>query len=237
MTVQKPTVFIGSSKESLPVATFIQSSLKSLADITLWTDQRKFRKIGDYFLDSLIAASGQFDFAVLIFGPDDIVESRTKIQEAPRDNVVFELGLFLSRLHRRRAFVIAPTIWKSNLKILSDLQGLTLAEYDPPKRKKDLKASLKWICEAIGNNIKKEGPRLALRGPKGVTDVRTPLEELITTAKAANVPVKVRNIALDMEVTWPLVREMILTPDRVEDVTWLSLMVNRATIKRCGKGK
>ena len=226
MATQKPTVFIGSSTESLPVVKAVEISLNPIADVIIWTDKRKFRKIGEYFLDSLIAASGQFDFAVLIFEPNDVIASRKIIQQAPRDNVVFELGLFLSRLGRRRTFVIAPTVWKSDLKILTDLQGLTLAEYDPPKRKMDLEANLKDVCREIQKHIRDQGPRNEPRGPKGVTEVRQPLEDLIATARAGNVPVLIRNLALDMEMTWPLARDMLLSQDHIEDITWLSLMVD-----------
>jgi hypothetical protein len=39
-------------------------------------------------------------FAVLIITPDDVVSSRDIEAQAPRDNVMFELGLFMGRLGR-----------------------------------------------------------------------------------------------------------------------------------------
>jgi hypothetical protein len=225
MATPKPTVFIGSSVESLPVLRAVKRLLGSFARVTPWTDGDKFKKIGEYFLDSLIVASGQFDFAVLVFGPDDVVRSRKTVKEAPRDNVVFELGLFLSKLERKRTFVIAPRIWKSELRILSDLQGLNLAEYDPV-RKEDLERSLKGICRSIGKQITERGPRSTPRGPRGVTDMRRPIEDAMRMARALNKPISIRNIALDMEVTWPLVRETLLLPHDTKDVSWKSLMID-----------
>src|ERR671913_546242 len=113
MPTNKPTVFVGSSKEDLPVLEAVERLLAPVAKVIPWTNEDEFREIGDYFLDSLVDASGKFDFAILIFGRGDVVHSRGKKQAAPRDNVVFELGLFLSKLGRQRTFVIAPTIWRT----------------------------------------------------------------------------------------------------------------------------
>jgi hypothetical protein len=224
---RKPTVFVGSSVESIPVMKMVERLLKPVAQVTPWTDNDAFSKIGDYFLDSLIRAAGDFDFAILIFGQDDIVLSRKKTQVAPRDNVVFELGLFLSKLSRARTFVIAPRIWSSGLKILSDLQGLKPGEYDVKEGTKDFdEASLKAVCKRIGAKIRELGPRHDPLGPSGVTLVGGTLEELIRDAHALNQPAVIRNIALDMEVTWPIVREMILRDKQLRDITWRSLMID-----------
>ena len=45
-------------------------------------------------------ALDQFDFAVMILSPDDMTESRDQSYASPRDNVLFELGLFMGRLGR-----------------------------------------------------------------------------------------------------------------------------------------
>lgn len=227
----KPTVFIGSSTEGLSVLRRVQKLLSPIADVTPWTDDVTFRKPGDYFLDSLLTAASNFDFAVLVFGADDVLRSRKKTQPAPRDNVIFELGLFLSRLGRKRTFVIAPTIWKTRLKVLSDLQGLNLAEYDPPSSERNLIAKLKKPCSDISEQILRDGRRTEPRGPRGVTDVRLPLETLIREASRSGKPVTVRNIALDMETTWPLLREMLLDPKHIVGVTWQSLMVDSSSDK------
>src|SRR4051794_8629562 len=116
MFTRKPSAFVGSSVESLPVLKIVAQLLSPFAQVTPWTDGDKFKQIGEYFLDSLINASGQFDFAVLVFGPHDVVYSPENVQQAPRDNRGFELGLFLSQLGRKRTFVIAPMVWQAGLK-------------------------------------------------------------------------------------------------------------------------
>jgi predicted nucleotide-binding protein len=47
-----------------------------------------------------------FDFAILVLTPDDLTQSRGKQQPSPRDNVVFELGLFIGALGRDRVFMV-----------------------------------------------------------------------------------------------------------------------------------
>lgn len=242
MRAQKSTVFVGSSAEQLDILNAVVQLLSGTrVEVVPWTHSKRFRKIGHYFLDSLIAASAAFDFAILLFGPDDVVESREKIQKAPRDNVIFELGLFLSRLDRRRTWVIAPKTWKVGLKILTDLNGLNLGEYDPlgPKPKATtaakkwqtkLKASLKKdVCDEIAREIKRLGPRTTMRGPKGIINAFDPLDELIRNAQAMNTPVNIRNIALDMEVTWPIVRDELLSRQYVRDITCQSLIIDHTS--------
>jgi CRP/FNR family cyclic AMP-dependent transcriptional regulator len=67
------------------------------------------------------------DFAALVFGPDDKVMSRKIEEMAPRDNVVFELGLFMGDLKRERTFIVKEH--KADIKIPSDLLGLTPITY------------------------------------------------------------------------------------------------------------
>ena len=45
-----------------------------------------------------------------------------------RDNVLFELGLFMGKLTRYRTILVHPKV--KDLKLPSDLQGLTLASYE-----------------------------------------------------------------------------------------------------------
>ena len=67
------------------------------------------------------------DFAVLVLGRDDEVISRNQKSDAPRDNVIFELGLFIGALSHERTFMIVPR--GCNIKIPTDLFGLTPLDY------------------------------------------------------------------------------------------------------------
>jgi predicted nucleotide-binding protein len=67
------------------------------------------------------------DFAALVFGPDDKVMSRGGEEMAPRDNVIFELGLFMGGLRRERTFVVKEQ--RTDIKIPTDLMGMTPIPY------------------------------------------------------------------------------------------------------------
>src|SRR5579864_5859860 len=62
-TVAKPTVFIGSSEANVKVANAIADGLDDCATVTVW-DEGVFR-LNDAFLQRLLAAPSQFDFAVM----------------------------------------------------------------------------------------------------------------------------------------------------------------------------
>lgn len=102
MASSKPSVFVGSSSEGLEFARAVRSLLESDSEVTVWREGA-FR-VGGTYIDTLAALLPRFDFAVLVLTPDDIVVSRDKEHFGPRDNVVFELGLFMGRLGRARTF-------------------------------------------------------------------------------------------------------------------------------------
>lgn len=141
----QPHLFIGSSRESLPVAEAIKDGLASMPFSTyLWTDD--IFTASKTNIESLESELERSDFAILVLGPDDKVFSRGKDAEAPRDNVLFELGLFMGALSRRRTFFVIPT--GLNLKIPSDLLGVTPLQYDPGKLANLSESILKLIVNA-----------------------------------------------------------------------------------------
>lgn len=117
----EPILFLGCSSEALPLANAIREMLAGeKIDVRVW-NSGVFGP-SSITLDTLLKAARDSDFAALIFGPDDWVISRGKKLAAPRDNVIFELGLFMGQLDRERAFVISG---QKNIKVPSDLLGLT----------------------------------------------------------------------------------------------------------------
>jgi len=90
---QRPSIFIGSSSEGLEVARSLRTQLNNDAEVTLWNEG--VFTLSQGYLEALANALPRFDFAVLVFSADDQVESRGVTQIAPRDNVMFELGLFM----------------------------------------------------------------------------------------------------------------------------------------------
>ena len=125
MTIQLPSIFIGSSSEDLEIAHEAELHLEKAAAVTLWSNLTF--DFGGFTLETLIKALDEFDFAMMILNPNDLLESRGKDYKSPRDNVLFELGLFMGRLGRNRVFILHEE--SVELKLPSDLSGITRATY------------------------------------------------------------------------------------------------------------
>ncbi len=124
----RPRVFFISSKESLLMAKAIRHGLNCTdTDSLIWSDDDMFPP-GTYPLEVLENEVDRADFGVAIAHPDDIVRSRRNQSSAPRDNVIFELGFFMSRLGRQRTFLLVPQM-DSDLKLPSDFKGMTPITY------------------------------------------------------------------------------------------------------------
>lgn len=121
----KPTIFIGSSSEAISVVDAFQSHLDDVAEVIPW--RYGIFKSGESALESLINSLNRFDFAALILTPDNLVESRGSTSSSPRDNIIFEMGLFIGRLGRERVFIVSQR--NSDLKIPTDLLGIKCIQY------------------------------------------------------------------------------------------------------------
>jgi hypothetical protein len=123
----KPRIFIGSSGGGRAVAHALRANLREDGEVTVW-DQGVFEP-GAGILQSLIAELRKTDFAILVFTSDDLVTSRTVLTPGPRDNVLFELGLFMGRLGSLLTYAVMSSA--DRLKIPSDLAGIAFATYTP----------------------------------------------------------------------------------------------------------
>lgn len=116
--MKKPTMFIGSSTEAIKIARAVRDRLRKTLDVRLWTEGIFSLSRGT--LESLVAASRSFDYGLFVFAQDDRLLFRNKRQTVTRDNVVFELGMFLGTLGRDRCFFMLPES-ADNLRIATDL--------------------------------------------------------------------------------------------------------------------
>jgi hypothetical protein len=148
-----PSVFVGSSSEGVEFARAVRSLLEQDADITLWNEG--FFGLGTTFIETLTNALSRFDFAVLVLTPDDLVQSRSTEVFGPRDNVIFELGLFMGRLGRERTFILHQI--DAQLKIPTDLSGVTSALYRWPREDKSYRAAVGAACDSIRDVIRDLG--------------------------------------------------------------------------------
>ena len=147
-----PRLFIMSSVEALDVARFIQKGLDRDVAAKVWTDGVFFA--GGYPLDILEKSVESSDFAVAVAQPDDIVESKGIRSPTLRDNVLFEPGLFMGKLTRFRTILVHPRV--KNLKLPSDLHGLSLLSYEQCNPA-DLPARLGPVCTDIRTIIRSLG--------------------------------------------------------------------------------
>ena len=144
-SVRLPRLFIGSSAEGLPLAKAIESILFRDAEVTLWSSG--IFGLSEGTLEALVTRLSQFDFAALVLTPDDLTESRATLRQAPRDNVLFELGLFMGRLGRNRTFIVYNE--DEQPKLPTDLAGVTAATF---KNRTDgnKQAQVSPACTQIG---------------------------------------------------------------------------------------
>jgi predicted nucleotide-binding protein len=151
-THDKIRIFIISSAEALEIARTIQNAFEYDFTVVVWTDG-VFRASW-YPIESLERQLDQSDFAIAVAQPDDITLSRGGSSPTARDNVIFELGLFIGRIGRQRSFLVEPR--GEEVKLPSDLSGITALpyRYDPA----NLAASLGPACNRIRAIIKDLGP-------------------------------------------------------------------------------
>jgi len=147
----KPRIFIGSSVEGLNIAYAVQQNLTHYAEPTVW-DQGIF-DLSQTTMESLTKAVDESDFGVFVFSPDDITKMRGSDHNSVRDNVIFEFGLFTGKLGRDRVFFIRPD--GCDLRLPTDLLGITPGVYNPKREDGRLQAATGPACNQIREAIKK----------------------------------------------------------------------------------
>jgi hypothetical protein len=152
MTTNKPRIFIGSSVEALKVAYGIQENLEHDALCQVW-DQGIFDLTGNA-LDNLLGATSNFDFAIFVFQPDDTAKIRNSEFKVVRDNLIFELGLFVSKLSKENVFFLIPRD-EEELHLPTDLLGITPGKYDHQEDDDKLLGALGPFCNKVRRKIKK----------------------------------------------------------------------------------
>ena len=151
---EKIRVFIICSVEALAVGRIIENAFEHDDFVVrLWTND--VFKVASYALESLETEVDDSDFAIAIAHSDDVTLFRDQEWPAPRDNVIFELGLFMGRLGRNRAILMEPR--EEKVKLPSDLTGVTTIpySYEPGK---DAAALMAPACNTLRDHIQEWGP-------------------------------------------------------------------------------
>jgi hypothetical protein len=153
--MNKPRIFLGSSGKQAKLLEEIERGLEDIVDVEPWTTT--FNP-GRNTLDRLVELSQEVDFAAFVFAQDDwtTTEPTQSAQASPRDNVVFEAGLFGGALGIRRTFILHA----NDSKLPTDLLGLTSVRYDPAAGSAEIRA----INEKLRKAIETEGHRSLIEG-------------------------------------------------------------------------
>lgn len=146
----KPKLFIGSSSEALEAANAIQENLNYDAEVTIW-NQGVF-KLSSTSLNDLVSAVSKSDFAIFVFNPDDIGIIREQKHSTVRDNVIFELGLFIGNLGQANVFYVIPE--NEAIHLPTDLLGVNPGLYNSKRSDKNLLAALGPFCNQVRSQLK-----------------------------------------------------------------------------------
>jgi len=154
----KPRIFLGSSMQQEKLLQALTRGLQDIADVEPWTT---VFNPGVSTLERLVELTKEVDFAAFIFAQDDwtskgAAPNPESGQASPRDNVVFEAGLFGGALGIRRTFILHAR----GAKLPTDLNGLTAIRYDPdttPQIVRQINQSLRKAIENEGRIKSLEG--------------------------------------------------------------------------------
>jgi len=138
-TDKLPRVFIGSSAEALNIAYALQANIEYDSEPTVWT--QGIFKPSQSTLSNLVQCLAQFDFAVFVFNVDDISIMRDQRVATVRDNVLFELGLFMGRVGVQRCFILKARE-TTDLHLPTDLLGIEPLTFSAKRSDGNLQAAL-----------------------------------------------------------------------------------------------
>jgi hypothetical protein len=146
--MDKPRIFLGSSGKQAPLLLALEHGLEDVAHVEPWTN---VFNPGTTTLERLLELTREVDFAAFVFGQDDWTSvgapQADSAQASPRDNVVFEAGLFGGVLGMRRTFILHA----NGSKLPTDLLGLTSVRYESATP-----AEIEIMCRKIRSAIEQE---------------------------------------------------------------------------------
>ena len=158
--MDKPRIFLGSSGKQEKLLQALTSGLEDVARVEPWTTS--FNP-GTTTLERLLELAHEVDFAAFAFAQDDWTTNSAAAspapesgQASPRDNVVFEAGLFGGTLGMRRTFILHA----NGSKLPSDLLGFTCVRYGDATSA----AEMRVVNQKLRKAIESEGPVARIEG-------------------------------------------------------------------------
>lgn len=180
MPKRKKKLFVASSGKAKPLAKalalYLGGELPDL-DITEWYDSVAF-VLSEATLQGLITQADRCDFAVVLLTQDDFSGKEGLQLDAPRDNTIFELGLFMGTLGATRCFMVCSAEEKA---LPSDLKGLTYVKIEQAgvdltkgdECRKCIKFAGAKIVQTISDNGCFDHPQLPLISRKDLAELET----------------------------------------------------------------
>ena len=142
----KPRIFLGSSGKQTKLVAALTRGLADVVDVEPWT---AVFNPGVSTLERLVELTRQVDFAAFVFAHDDWTRNPSDEaatgQASPRDNVVFEAGLFGGALGMRRTFILHA----KGAKLPTDLLGMTAVRYPEALTPADMRVVNQKLRKAI----------------------------------------------------------------------------------------
>jgi predicted nucleotide-binding protein len=171
---QRTRLFIASSSQpqSLQVVQILKQLLEESAgppiEVAPWHED--FHPGGKTIIETLEEIAERSDFALMVLGEDDVIRvagephpetasgenlNAHRSCKAPRDNVIFELGLFSGLMGRERCMVVYDK--GKGLKLPTDIAGIVAALYEQ-QAAGDLRAALSVAVAKIRRKLGSEVP-------------------------------------------------------------------------------
>lgn len=142
-TAVSARIFVASSTEALETAKLVAEGLAGQGFKPVrWWDAFP---AGGYTLESLLDTCRKVDAAVFILTAEDRTWSRGKQSKSPRDNLVFELGMFMGMVGRQRTLVLT----EPRAKLPTDIEGWSYLKFN----KNDVEGARDKIASHFRNNV------------------------------------------------------------------------------------
>jgi hypothetical protein len=142
----------------------MHDALAPITECTVWTEGAF--GLSTSTLDNLMRNLKDSDFGIFVFAADDTATIKDKLLNVPRDNVVYEAGLFSGYLSPHRCLIAVPQ--SVPIHVPTDLLGMTYGTYEDARTDKNYLAAVSTFCRQVKTEIQNLGlfsgnPQEALR--------------------------------------------------------------------------
>ena len=149
----RPKIFIASSGKNISIAKAFKNQLREYADADVWDEV--FRKHNnESFLETLMQSKEDYEYGLFVWAADDAIANKKNAVYSPRDNVVFETGLFMGALGTPKIFIVYDDAIP--LKTPTDFLGINLIKFNSKELKQKKHSAIKDACKIIEYEIKKQ---------------------------------------------------------------------------------